>query len=63
MFIQMHRCLYSVGMLEAAPKNKDELNVCPLEAPSNHLLLWCFLRKAVQGHPLKPASAGGCHTT
>lgn len=39
MFIQMHRCLYGVGMLEAAPKHKNELNIGPLEAPPNHLLL------------------------
>lgn len=63
MFIQMHRCLYGVGMLGAAPKHKDELNIGPLEAPPNHLLLRHCLKKVLQGQPLKPASAGRCHST
>lgn len=56
----MHRYPCGVGLLEAALKHEDELNVCPLEAPSNTWLLWCRLKEVKQGQPLKPASAGRC---
>lgn len=61
MFIQIHRHLYGVGVLEAAPKHRDELNICPLATfqPSAPVML---SQESSAGTAPKAAGAGRCPT-